>query len=149
MTDPSDEIHALYASLINCWNQQDAGGYANLISEIGSVVGFDGSMLNGRAEVERSLREIFASHPTPPYISIVREVRLLSAEVALLRAVAGMVPPGKDYVDPALNAVQSLVAVKEGDDWRVALFQNTPAALHGRPNEVEKLTSELRKARQR
>ena len=47
--------------------------------------------------------------------------------------------------NPALNAMQSLVAVKRANQWKVALFQNTPAAFHGRPEAVVQLTEELRK----
>ena len=65
----------------------------------------------------------------------------------MLRAVAGMVPAGQDDLLPALNAVQSLVAVQREGQWRIALFQNTPAAFHGRPEAVEALTEELRQAR--
>jgi uncharacterized protein (TIGR02246 family) len=68
---------------------------------------------------------------------------LLSSEVALLRAIAGMVPQGKSDLDPKLNAIQSLVARKE-DVWRVILFQNTPAQFHGRPEMVHEMTDELR-----
>jgi hypothetical protein len=32
------------------------------------------------------------------------------------------------------------------DAWRVVLYQNTPAAFHGRPNKAEALTDELRTA---
>ena len=56
-----------------------------------------------------------------------------------------MVPPGKSEIDPALNAVQSLVAAKAPDgEWRIALFQTTPAQFHGRPELVQQLTDELR-----
>jgi hypothetical protein len=73
----------------------------------------------------------------------VREVRLLGPGTALLRAVAGMVPPGQTRVNPAVNAVQSLVGQQDGVRWRIALFQNTPAAFHGRPDAVTALTAEL------
>ena len=72
-----------------------------------------------------------------------REVRSLGSGVALLRAVAGMVPPGQTRVNPAVNAVQSLVATREGQGWRIQLFHNTPAAFHGRPDAVAALTDEL------
>jgi hypothetical protein len=57
-----------------------------------------------------------------------------------------MVPPGASDINPATNAVQSLVAVRREGVWRIALFHNTPAAFHGRPEESEKLTDELRAA---
>jgi hypothetical protein len=57
-----------------------------------------------------------------------------------------MIPPDKDDINPDVNAVQTMIAVKKGDAWKVALFQNTPAALHGRPAAAKKLTEELRAA---
>jgi len=54
-----------------------------------------------------------------------------------------MLPPGETQVNPKVNAIQSLVAQQEGAHWRIQLFQNTPAAFHGRPQETEALTAEL------
>ena len=71
-------------------------------------------------------------------------MRFLTPDVAILRAVVGMVQPGQSDLNPAVNAVQSLVATKQDDKWRIALFQNTPAQFHGRPELVQKLTEELR-----
>ena len=76
-------------------------------------------------------------------MTIVRDVRSVGQQVAILRATAGMVPPGKDRVMPERNCLQTLVASRDGEAWRIELFQNTPAALHGRPKEVEELTREL------
>jgi hypothetical protein len=56
-----------------------------------------------------------------------------------------MVPPGQTQVNPAVNAVQSLVVQQEGSRWRIHLFQNTPAAFHGRPEAAAALTSELQR----
>ena len=47
-------------------------------------------------------------------------------------------------VNPAANAHQTLVAEEEAGDWRIVLFQNTPAQYHGRPHLVEQQTAELR-----
>ena len=139
-------VESLYRALLERWNERDAGGYAALFAEDGSVVGFDGSQVDGRAEIGSHLRGIFGDHPTAAYVAIVREVRRLAPEVALLRAVVGMVPPGGSDLNPAANAVQSLVAARLDGRWRIALFQNTPAAFHGRPEASEQLTEELRQA---
>lgn len=40
-------------------------------------------------------------------------------------------------------AVQSLIAVKSAATWWIALFHNTPAQFHGRPELVQQLTEEL------
>jgi hypothetical protein len=63
----------------------------------------------------------------------------------LLRAVAGLVPPGASDIDPQLNAVQSLIAVQRDADWHVVLYQNTPAQFHGDPDRAAALTDELRR----
>lgn len=139
-----DDIKLLYLRLLDCWNQRTAEGYAELFWEDGNVVGFDGSQMNGRREIAAELGRIFADHETAAYVAKVREVRFLTGEVAVLRAVAGMVPPGQDDINPAVNAVQTLVAVRGDGQWRIAVFQNTPAAYHGRPELAEKLTEELR-----
>lgn len=146
MTTDENAIRQLYQSLLAAWNRQDAAAMAACYLEDGSQVGFDGSQINGRGEIEQAMASIFADHQTAAYISIVRETRFLTNDVALLRAVVGMVPPSGADINPATNAVQSLVAVRKSGAWRIAHFHNTPAAWHGRPQDVEALTEELRKA---
>jgi len=139
-----DDVRSIYQRLLGAWNRRDAAAYSALFDDGANVVGFDGSQMNGRSEIESTLAGIFAHHQTASYVSIVREVRTLTPEVAILRAVAGMVPPGQTDINPAVNAIQSLVAVKRGGQWRIALFQNTPAQFHGRPELAQQLTEELR-----
>jgi len=62
----------------------------------------------------------------------------------VLRAVVGMIPSGGSDIEPARNAHQTLVAAKQDGEWRIVLFQNTPAQFHGRPDLAERLTRELR-----
>jgi uncharacterized protein (TIGR02246 family) len=141
------EVRALYRALIEGWNRRNAGAMARLFMESGSVVGFDGSQIDGSAAIETTMAQIFGRHATAPFVAIPREVRRLGPVgpgSALLRAIVGMVPSGKTEPDPALNAIQSLIAVRGGDRWRIALFQNTPAAFHGRPELVAQMTEELR-----
>lgn len=143
---PADEaeVRALYRGWLDSWNQRDAGAFAALFAEDGNAVGFDGSTINGRAEIEAQIRQIFADHQTAAYVGKIREVRFLALDVAILRAVAGMVPPGQSDLNPAVNAVQTLVAAKHDGQWRIALTQNTPAQFHGRPELSQALTEELR-----
>jgi uncharacterized protein (TIGR02246 family) len=138
------EVRELYQQLLNAWNRRDAKAFAALYEENGNQIGFDGSQVDGKVEIESSMSRIFADHVTSAYISIVREVRFLNGETAILRAVAGMLPPGQNDINPAVNSIQTLVAVKQTSSWKIALFHNTPAAFHGRPQAVEQLTAELR-----
>ena len=121
------EVGLLYQELLKRWNKRRASEMTDLFAENGNLVGFDGSQINGRSEARTVLSQIFADHQTAAYLGIVKEVRLLSPDVAILRAVAGMVQPGESDINPEVNAVQTLVAVKQQNKWSIALFQNTPA----------------------
>lgn len=135
----------LYHRLLDRWNERDGHGFAELFADNGCVVGFDGSQLNGREAIQSEMVRIFEHHQPAAFVGIVREVRRLTDDVELLRAVAGMVPPGHDDINPAVNAVQSLVAIRKDGEWKLALFQNTPAQFHGRPELQEALTADLRR----
>lgn len=139
-------IRQLYEEILKRWNERRAADYAALFAEDANGVGFDGSQVNGRSEIAAHLSHIFADHQTAAYIGIVREVRLLAPEVAVLRAVVGMTPPGQSDINPAANAIQTLVATRRQGAWLTAVFHNTPAAFHGRPEAAEQLTAELRGA---
>lgn len=140
----SHAIVTLYRQLLDAWNNRDAAAFARLFSDKGSIVGFDGSTADGRNEIEAHLKPIFADHPTARYVSKIRDVRDLSSNGALLRAVAGMIPPDADQLKPERNAIQTLVASRQvAGDWQIEMFQNTPARFDGRPEEADQLTREL------
>jgi uncharacterized protein (TIGR02246 family) len=137
------EIEILHERLLLFWNRQDASGMASLFREDGNTIGFDGSQLNGQNAIKTELEKIFAHHKTASYVWKVEEVRFLSDSVALLRAIVGMVPPGKNEINPGTNAIQTLIATFEKGAWKISLFQNTPAQFHGHPELVENMTKEL------
>jgi uncharacterized protein (TIGR02246 family) len=146
VTSSADEskVRALYAQLMAGWNTRSSALFAAQFDEDAYLVGFDGSQMNGRSEIEPSLRQIFTDHPTAAYVWKIKDVRMLAREVAILRAVVGMVSPGQSDLNPAVNAIQTLVAFKRNRQWRIALLQNTPAQFHGRPDLAQALTEELR-----
>lgn len=139
------EVRALHQAVLAAWNARDAGAFAAQFLEDAALIGFDGSQMTGREEIVSTLAAIFAHHPTGAYVGKVRAVRPLGRDAALLRAVVGMVPAGAAALNPALNAVQSLVAERRAGRWRIALFQNTAAQFHGRPELAQALTDELQK----
>lgn len=137
------DVVTVYRQVLDAWNRHDAGGFAQLFAERGGCVGFDGSQMRGPVEIAQELRAIFDNHPTAAYVASVREVWVLDGRVGLLRSIAGMAPPGKEQLDPAVNAIQSLVVVQEAGRAKIAHLQNTPAAFHGRPQLGEQMTKEL------
>lgn len=140
---PRDEIIALYTRLLEAWNARDAKAFAEQFMENGNTVGFDGSQMDGRSAMATELERIFKDHTPATYVAKVREVRALGAGVALLRAVAGMVPPKESQLKPERNVIQSIIAVTDGGTLKIAYYQNTPARFDGRPEMGERLTAEL------
>ena len=138
-----DAVEALYRTLLERWNGCDAEGYGDLFADDGSMVGFDGSCMQSARAIREHLGSIFADHRPATYVARVEEVRSLGAGSALLRAFAGMVPPGGSDIMPDKNAAQVLIAVETVEGWRIAHFQNTPAKFDGRPDEAERLTADL------
>jgi len=134
----------VYRQLLESWNRRDPAGYAALFADDGHAVGFDGSQMHGRGEIEASLRQIFADHQTATYVGKAKAESQLGGDVAVVRAICGMVPPGRSELNPAANAIQALVAVRSAGGWKIAHFQNTPAQFHGRPDLADALTTELR-----
>jgi uncharacterized protein (TIGR02246 family) len=137
-------IRRQYDETLIASSKRDAVAMAAHFEKDGNLVGYDGSQADSRAAIEDHLRPIFADHPTAAYVAKVREIRILSRDVGILRAVVGMIPSGSEDVNPAGNTIQTLVAVQNADGWQATLFQSTPAAWHGRPQASAALTEELR-----
>ena len=145
------QIHALYREFLLAWNDLDAEKLAAAFTDDADLIGFDGSQLHGRANIESTIRKIFDDHGKPAgpgegaqtgtFVSAVRSVKFLSPDIAVLLAVNGSTVSGK--LVPERNGVQSLVAVRAHAGWRIAHMQTTPAAYHGRPDLAEELTQEL------
>ncbi len=133
----------VYEQLLNAWNNHDAEGFAALFADDGNVVGFDGSSMNGREDIAAELGRIFADHKTASYVAKLREVREVAQQLVLIRAVVGMVHPGQSGINPETNSIQHLLLSKQGGHFKIEVFQNTPAAYHGRPDLAEALTQEL------
>nr|WP_263325221.1 SgcJ/EcaC family oxidoreductase [Neobacillus sp. Marseille-Q6967] len=138
------EIEKLYLLLIEAWNNRSAKGMAELFAVDGEMIGFDGSLVTGKDDIFDHLDPIFRDHPTAAFVTKIKNVRFLGSETAILRAIVGMVPPGKTDINPNVNAHQTLTAINVKGDWRIVLFQNTPAQFHGRPEFVEAMSDELR-----
>ena len=143
--DPTEiaAVSWLYEQLISSWDKRDAKEYSQLFTDEANLIGFDGSTYEDRLQIKVELGAIFENHPTPHYVTSIQSVRLLTPEVGLLRAYAGMRPQDQTELDPNLNAIQTMVAVKQNGRWSIASFQNTPAAFHGHPELAEKMTEEL------
>ena len=140
-----EEVRRLYGELLGAWNRREPEKYAALFAVEANVIGFDGSATRGPQEIEEYLAQIFADHQTGKYVAVVREVRFVQPDVALLTAVSGLVSHGQSDLNEAANALHTLLVVWRDGWWQIELFQNTPAQYHGRPEARQALSEELRR----
>jgi uncharacterized protein (TIGR02246 family) len=138
-------VSSLHKQLLDAWNRRAAADFAALFAEDAYVVGFDGSQMEGRRQIAADIGAVFADHVTATYVGKIEGVRLLTPQVAILRAIVGMVPPGQSGLNPDANALQTLTAVNSDGQWQIAVFQTTPAQFHGRPELARKMTDELQR----
>jgi uncharacterized protein (TIGR02246 family) len=142
-TMSENEVKALYQKLIAGWNAHDGEAMAAPFADDGVIIGFDGSVSSGKQSISTEMASIFADHKTGRYAVKVRSLRRLGSDAVILRAIAGLVPPGQTAINFQTNSHQTVVAEEQGGQWRIVLFQNTPAQFHGRPELVEDMTLEL------
>lgn len=142
-----DRIEFHYRELLAAWNRRDANGFAALFSEDGYAVAFDGSAMNGRAEIASTLSTVFQNERTGFYAASISDVREIAPGVVLLRAVVGTIPPDSFDLNLMVKAIQSVVLLERSDDVKVVLLQSTPAAFHGRSEVAEVLSLELEQIR--
>ncbi|WP_448616604.1 SgcJ/EcaC family oxidoreductase [Modestobacter sp. URMC 112] len=141
------QIRALYARYLAGWNQRSGVTVSSVFADDGEIIDLDGTLRSGRLTIAADMRRMFTEYATPTFVGVVRSVRRLTEGVAVLHAVAGMVPPGAEALDPSLHTVHSLVAVEEDGRWKIAVLQSTPARYGGRAETLSALTAELEAAR--
>jgi uncharacterized protein (TIGR02246 family) len=127
-------VRALYQQVMDGWNQGSAAAFAAAFTEDGDLVGFDGTHLRGRQEIAPFHQQLFDRWlKGSRLVGQVKDVRLLSPDVALMHAVGGTVLRGKSEPSPERDSIQTLVATRqEGGAWRLAAFQNTRVRPMGR-----------------
>ncbi len=143
-TSQRSQLISLYEALIKSWNNRDAKGMAGLYASGGGQIGFDGSQVSGARRHRKTSR---AHIPRPSH----RQVRFHhpGREIARRGRGPGCAPSPAWFpatartINPSLNTVQTMLARKQRSLWKVELFQNTPARLDGRPEEVAAMTQEL------
>jgi uncharacterized protein (TIGR02246 family) len=142
-TMSENDVTALYEKLIAGWNSHDAEAMAAPFAEDGVIIGFDGSVSSGKQTISAEMGSIFADHETGHYAVKVNSVRGLGSRAVILRAIAGLVPPGQSAINSKTNSHQTVIGEEQDGQLRIVLFQNTPAQFHGRPELVDEMTREL------
>ncbi len=137
-TNPTaeEDVRGLYQELMDGWNEGSGDAFAEVFTEDGDLIAFDGTHFKGRKEIAPFHQELFDKWlKGTRLVGKVKDVRFLSPDVALMHAVGSTVMRGKSEPSPERDSIQTLVATHEGDEWRLAVFQNTRVRPMG-PNPV-------------
>jgi uncharacterized protein (TIGR02246 family) len=121
-------VRALYQQLMDGWNQGSGDAFASVFTEDGDLVAFDGTHFKGRQEIAPFHQQLFDNKwmKGSRLVGEVKDVRFLSPDIALMHAVGSTVMRGKSEPSPERDSIQTLLATRqEGDEWRLAAFQNT------------------------
>ena len=126
-------VRDVYQQMMDAWNRGSGAGLAEVFTEDGDLVGFDGTHLTGREEIAAFHQRLFDRWlKGSRLVGQVTDVRLLGPDVALMHAVGGTVLRGKRRPAPERGSIQTLVAIRQaGGDWRLAAFQNTRLRVMG------------------
>lgn len=119
-------VRALYQQLMDAWNEGSAEAYAESFAEGGVRVGFDGTAFEGRQEIVSFHQPLFDKWlKGTRLVGDVTRVRFLAPNVALMHAIGGTILRGKSKPHPSRASIQTLVAVQNHGEWKLAAFQNT------------------------
>ena len=116
-------IESLVTELASAWNKGDAVAFAKRFRPDGTFTNVNGTTFEGHAAFEQRHREIFAG-PLKGSVTTMttRRAQLLRSDVALVdvdcATNVGTAPP--------IQSKLLLVLVREGSEWSIAAFHNTP-----------------------
>ncbi len=118
-------VRDLYREMMDGWNRGSGETFAAVFAEDGDQVAFDGTHFEGRAAIASSHQELFDKWMRGTrLVGQVKDVRFLSPDVALVHAVGSTVMRGKSEPSPERDSIQTLVAIRQGGEWRLAALDN-------------------------
>ena len=120
------KILALFEDLLEDWGRGDGEAYGSRFTEDADYVAFDGTRTRGRREISASHQRLFDKFLKGTRLTgNILSIKFPSPDVAFIHATGGTVMHGKTKPSPERNSIQTLVAVREGAEWRFAAFHNS------------------------
>jgi uncharacterized protein (TIGR02246 family) len=120
------KIRALFEDLLDDWGRGDGEAYGSRFTEDADYVAFDGTRTRGRQEISASHQRLFDRFLKDTRLTgHILSIKYPSPDVALIHATGGTIMRGKTKPSPERNSIQTLVAVREGPEWRFAAFHNS------------------------
>jgi uncharacterized protein (TIGR02246 family) len=127
LADVAAAAQAVPQRIVTAWKEHDADAFAATFTEDGSMI-LPGVYLAGRDKIRSFMAEAFAG----PYAGtqVFGEpiaFRPLAENVVLVVTRGGVLAPGDTEVTPERSIRATWTLTRQGDDWALAAYQNTPA----------------------
>ena len=120
------KIRTLFEDLLGDWGRGDGESYGSRFTEDADYVAFDGSHTRGRREISTSHQQLFDKYLKGTRLAgRLLSIKFLGPDVALVHATGGTIMRGKARPSPERASIQTLVAVREDEEWRLAAFHNS------------------------
>jgi len=119
-------VRAIPQQIVDGWNRGDGHAVASVYAEDGVLVAGHGVVTRGRAQIASYHEALFANAIKGTRLTAtVISIRFLDETTAILQTEGGILWPGESTLARGNRGIQSFVAVKQDNKWRVVLFQNT------------------------
>lgn len=120
-------VRRLFRELIDCWARGDGHAYAALFTEDSDYIAFDGTHFRGRQANAVNHQKLFNTFLKGSTLAGQRidRLRFLTPDVALLHMTGTVKLRWQSRPAPGRRSIQTLVAVKESEQWLFAAFHNS------------------------
>ena len=126
-------VRALYQQLMDAWGAGSGELFAAPFAPDGHLVAFDGTHFRGQEQIAAFQQQLFDKWMKGSrLVGEVGEVGFLTPDVAVMHAVGNTIARGKSRPARERASIQTLVAVRGDEGWRLAAFQNTRIRPMGR-----------------
>ncbi|MFF4378189.1 SgcJ/EcaC family oxidoreductase [Kitasatospora sp. NPDC001547] len=128
-TPDAAALRAVPERIVAAWAQHDADGFAEVFTEDATLILPGDVFLTGRQAIRAFMTQAFAgpfkgTRVTGEPVS----VRPLAEDVAVVVTRGGVLAPGDTEVTAERAIRATWVLARQGGDWRIASYQNTPIA---------------------
>jgi uncharacterized protein (TIGR02246 family) len=122
-------LRSLIATASEAWAKGDAQTLAGVWAEDGELIAGDGSYHVGRPRITEFLTRILGGPwKDSRFVADITSVRFVAPDLALLHLSSAFLKAGEWEPAPGNRAAQSMLAVREGNVWQVAVYHSTRIA---------------------
>jgi uncharacterized protein (TIGR02246 family) len=129
MTDDVAAVRNVPQRIVDAWAANDAEAFAGVFTEDARLILPGDIFLKGREAIQSFMAAGYSGpyKGTRVYGDPV-DMRQISDDVVLLVTRGGVLAPGETEVAPERTIRATWVIVKQGEDWLISAYQNTPVS---------------------